>query len=64
MHIALLVAALKDVDIWAAGVLNAYITAPFRKKIWPTLGKEFDDNWGRKAIIVQALYGLKSSGVG
>eukprot|EP00804_Cyclotella_cryptica_P031333 CCRYP_011129-RA/>CCRYP_011129-RA protein AED:0.42 eAED:0.42 QI:0/0/0/1/0/0/2/0/121 len=52
--IALLIAALNDIDIWAADVLNAYITTP--------LGKEFGDDCSRKAIVVQALYGLKSSG--
>ena len=62
VRIALLMAALNDVDIWAADVLNAYITAPCREKIWTTLGKEFGDDCGRKAIIVRALYGLKSSG--
>ena len=55
-------AALNDVDIWAADVLNAYITAPCRKKIWTTLGRGFGDDFGRKAIIVRAMYGLKSSG--
>ncbi len=39
MWIALLMAVLNNVDIWAADVLNAYITAPCRKKIWTTLGK-------------------------
>ncbi|KAL7483917.1 hypothetical protein ACHAW6_009560 [Cyclotella cf. meneghiniana] len=62
VRIALLVAALKDVHIWAADVLNAYITVPCRKKICTTLVKEFGDDCSRKAIIVQALYGLKSSG--
>ncbi|KAL7475891.1 hypothetical protein ACHAW6_001785 [Cyclotella cf. meneghiniana] len=52
VHIALLVAALNDIDIWAADVLNAYITMSCGKKIWTTLGKEFGDNCGRKAIIV------------
>ena len=42
--------------------MNAYITAPCREKIWTTLGKEFGDDCGRKAIVVRALYGLKSSG--
>ena len=60
--LALLFAALNDVDMWAADVLNAYITVPCREKIWTTLGKEFGDDCGRKAIIVRALYGLKSSG--
>eukprot|EP00804_Cyclotella_cryptica_P004627 CCRYP_006943-RA/>CCRYP_006943-RA protein AED:0.44 eAED:0.44 QI:0/0/0/1/0/0/2/0/122 len=57
MRIALLVAAFNDVDIWVVDVLNAYIT-----KIWTTLGKEFGDDCGKKAIVVRALYGLKSSG--
>ena len=60
--IALLVAVLNDIDIWATDVLNAYITMPCHEKIWTTLGKEFGDDCGQKAIIVQALYGLKSSG--
>ncbi|KAL7474158.1 hypothetical protein ACHAW6_000149, partial [Cyclotella cf. meneghiniana] len=50
--IALLVAALNNVDIWAANVLNAYITTPCHENIWTTLGKEFDDNCSWKAIIV------------
>ncbi|KAL7477218.1 LOW QUALITY PROTEIN: hypothetical protein ACHAW6_003031 [Cyclotella cf. meneghiniana] len=45
----------------APDVLNANITTmPCREKIWTTLGKEFDDGCGWKAIIVRALYGLKS----
>ncbi|KAL7474129.1 LOW QUALITY PROTEIN: hypothetical protein ACHAW6_000121, partial [Cyclotella cf. meneghiniana] len=62
VHIALLVAVLNSIDIWAADVLNAYITVPCHKKIWTTLGEEFGDDCDRKVIIVQALYGLKSSG--
>eukprot|EP00804_Cyclotella_cryptica_P024391 CCRYP_018575-RA/>CCRYP_018575-RA protein AED:0.15 eAED:0.15 QI:0/0/0/1/0/0/4/0/667 len=62
VRIALLVAALNKVDIWAADVLNAYITAPCQEKIWTTLGKEFGDDCSKKAIVVRALYGLMSSG--
>ena len=62
VRVALLVAALNDLDIWAADVMNAYITAPNREKIWTTLGKEFGDDAGKKAIVVRALYGLKSAG--
>ena len=32
--IALLLAALNDIDICAADVLNTYITVPCNKKIW------------------------------
>ncbi len=62
VRIALLTAALNNLDVWAADVLNAYITAPNREKIWTTLGKEFGEDCGKKAIVVRALYGLKSAG--
>ena len=53
---------LNDIDIWAADVLNAYTTTPCHEKILTTLGKQFGVDFGKKAIVVQALYGLKSSG--
>ncbi len=52
VRIALLMAALNDVDIWAADVLNAYITVPCRQKIWTILGREFGEDCGQKAVIV------------
>ena len=42
--------------------MNAYVTAPCSEKIWTVLGKQFGADEGKKAIIVRALYGLKSSG--
>ena len=42
-------------------VVIAYVTAPCSEKIWTVLGKEFGKDQGKKAIIVRALYGLKSS---
>ena len=62
VRIALLLAALNDLDIWAADVLNAFIQAPTKEKIWTILGKEFGPDEGKKAVIVRALYGLKSAG--
>ncbi|KAL7478839.1 LOW QUALITY PROTEIN: hypothetical protein ACHAW6_004594 [Cyclotella cf. meneghiniana] len=62
MHIALLVAALNNIYVCGADVLNTYITMLCCEKIWTTLGKKFGDECSRKAIIVRALYGLKSSG--
>jgi 23S rRNA A2030 N6-methylase RlmJ len=60
VRIALLITLLNNVDIWAADVLNAYITVPCQEKICTTLGKEFGDNCGRKVIVVHAPYGMKS----
>jgi hypothetical protein len=62
VRLALTVAAFNNIGVWAADVLNAYITAPCREKIWTTLGPEFELDKGKKALVVCALYGLKSSG--
>ena len=61
VRIALTIAALNDLQVQVSDVLNAYITAPVTEKIYTTLGPEFGDNRGKTAIIVRALYGLKSS---
>ena len=62
VRIALTMAALHGLPIMAADVMNAYVTAPNKEKIWTTLGPEFGSDCGKKAIIVRALYGLKSAG--
>ena len=61
VRIAFTIAALNDLDICAADIQNAYITAPCREKIWTRCGPEFGSLAGRKARIVRALYGLKSA---
>jgi hypothetical protein len=62
VHIALLIAALNDLEVKIGNVLNAYITAPVTKKVWTALGPEFGSDAGKIAVIVRALYGLKSAG--
>ena len=62
VRIALTLAALKDLEVKVGDVMNAYITAPCSEKIWTTLGPEFGADAGKQAIVVRALYGLKSSG--
>jgi hypothetical protein len=52
MRIALLMAALNDVDIWAADVLNAYITAPCQEKSGPLFGKIAT---GRPLLTMQCM---------
>ena len=43
-------------------LLNAFIQAPVTEKVWITLGLEFGKDAGKTAVIVRALYGLKSVG--
>ncbi len=62
VRIALMIAALNDLQVKAGDVLNAYITAPCKEKVWTVLGPEFGPDAGKNAIIVRALYGLKSAG--
>ena len=62
VRLALTVAALNDLEVKVGDVLNAYITAPVKEKVWTVLGPEFGPDAGRRAIIVRALYGLKSAG--
>jgi hypothetical protein len=62
VRIALTIAALNDLEVKTGDVLNAYITAPITEKVWTVLGPEFGPDCGKKAIVVRALYGLKSAG--
>ncbi len=62
LHTALLLAALNDLQVKASDVLNAYITAPVKEKVWTILEPEFGNDAGKGDIIVCALYGLKSAG--
>jgi hypothetical protein len=56
-----LIAALNGLGILGADVQNAYINAKTDEKVYTTTGPELGENSGRPAIIVRALYGLKSS---
>ena len=56
--IALTMAALHDLVVKAADVLNAYVMAPNHEKIWTVLGPEFGDNAGESAVIIRASCGL------
>jgi len=62
VHIALLMAALNDLEVKVGDVLKAYITAPITKKVWMVIGAEFGSDAGKSAIIVGAQYKLRSDG--
>ncbi len=62
MHLALTFASLNDLEAKVGDVLNAYITAPVKEKVWTILGLEFGLDSGKSAVIVRALFGLKSTG--
>ena len=62
VRIAFLVAALNDLNVFAADIGNAYLNAPCREKIWTVAGPEFGTDQGSVMIVKRALYGLESSG--
>ena len=62
VRIALLVAALNELELLACDIQNAYLTADCREKIYVVAGPEFGSEEGQIMIIRKALYGLKSSG--
>jgi hypothetical protein len=62
VRIALTLASLNCLDVKMSDIENAYLTAPITDNVWTVLGPEFGDDAGKCALIVRALYGLKSAG--
>ncbi len=60
--LALTFLSLNYLKVKVGDVLNAYITAPVKEKVWTILGPKFGHDSGNSAVIVHALYGLKSAG--
>ena len=58
-----MLAALNDLKVEAADIQQAYLNAPCAEKYYIICGPEFGKELqGRKAIVVKALYGLRSAG--
>ena len=62
VRISLEIPAIHDLEFKAAEIMNAYLTTPNPEKNWAVLGPEFGEYTRKKALIVLALYGQKSSG--
>ena len=63
VRIGLLLAVLNDLNVLTGNLQNAYLNAPCEEKVWTICGPEFGPEYqGRKALLCQALYGLKSAG--
>ena len=60
--LAFLIAALNELDVMACDIGNAYINAPYKKKICFKEGEECGDHQGTVMILVRSIYGLKTSG--
>jgi hypothetical protein len=62
VRIALTIAALNDLKVFACDIQNAFLTAPCRENLYTVAGQEFGSDEGKFMIVVRALYGLKSAG--
>ena len=62
VRICLNIASLNGLEVLAADVENAFLTAPCREKLWTRAGPEFGIIEGKVLIIKQALYGIKYYG--
>ena len=62
VHIALTMVVLHNLVVKAEDVLNIYVMALNREKIWAVLGSEVGDYAGKSSMIVRALHSLKSVG--
>ena len=60
--VALTVATLNYLQVRTADIKNAYTQATVDTKIWTLLGPEFGMDDGKPAVVVTALYGIKSAG--
>ena len=63
VRLAFLIAGLNNLNILSADIGNAFLNAPPRKRCHVICGPELfgKDHEGRTAIIVRALYGLKTA---
>ena len=51
VRIALLIAALNDLDVCVADIGNAYLNVPCKEEIWIVAGPEFGVNAGKPMVI-------------
>ena len=62
MRIALTYTALHGLDLWATGMMNAFVQAPTTEKYWIESDPEFgSENIGKQVVTTRALYGMESS---
>ena len=62
VHLAFLIAGLNNLDVLVGDVMNVYLNAPCRERIWFEGQTETGEDQGKVLIVTRALYGLKSLG--
>ena len=62
VRIALMIAALNDLEVKSGDILTDFVQAQVTEKVWTTFDPEFGKDARKTALIVRALYGQKSAG--
>ena len=62
VRLGLTYAALNNLKIMTSDIQNAYLTAPTSQKLWTTCGREFGNDYKKRAVVTRALYGNKAAG--
>ena len=62
LNIVFMLAALNDIDVYAANIGNGYLNVTCWEYICTIAGQEFGNDEGSKMIIIRAICKLKSSG--
>jgi Reverse transcriptase (RNA-dependent DNA polymerase) len=63
IRLIIFLAKLNQLELWGADVVNAYLEALNKEKVYIIGGPEFGDLAGHTLLIYKALYGLRSSGL-
>ena len=59
---SIFLAKLNNVEVWGMDIVNVYLEAASKEKIYTVAGPEFKELQGHILVIHKALYGFKSSG--
>ena len=62
LRTALVFALLNNLKVMISDISNAHVPAAVTENMWNALGPEFGKDARKTAVIVTALYGLKSAG--
>ena len=54
VRIALMIAALNDLEVKLGNILNVYLQVPVTENVWTTVGPEFVKDDRKTAVIVRA----------
>ena len=61
LGLVIFLAKLNNLEVWGADIVNAYLEAKTKEKLYVVAGPEFEELEGHILVICKTLYGLKRS---